>query len=86
MSYYGGYTTTECCNEVVNPISLLVTIAAIAVAAAFLRQAVIDNNVMGLGGKRRKKRGTGFLEVFRGKVPLIEVQLVVFFFIPLMIN
>ena len=75
MSYYGGYDTTECCNNVVDPVSLLVTIAAIAVASAFLRQAVIDNNVMGLGEKRRKKRGTGFLEVFLGgKAPLVPLM------------
>ena len=75
MSYYGGYDTTECRNNVVDSVSLLVTIAAIAVASAFLRQAVIDNNVMGLGGKRRKKRGTGFLEVFLGgKAPLVPLM------------
>ena len=62
MSYYGaGY---ECCNEVVSPISVLVAIGAIAVVSAFLRQAVIDNMIMGPG--RRKKRAT-ILETFLGK-------------------
>ena len=49
---YGLGPELQCCDEVVDPISLLTTIGAIAAASLFLRQAVIDNNVM----MRRKKR------------------------------
>ena len=37
----------------VDPISLLVTIGAITAISLFLRQAVIDNNIM---ARKRKKR------------------------------
>ena len=53
LSGLGGQS--ECCDPKVDPVSLLVTIGAIAAASAFLRQAVIDNNIM---GGRRKKRDT----------------------------
>ena len=43
----------QCCDEVVDPISLLTTIGAIAAASVFLRQAVIDNMVMGMTRKKR---------------------------------
>ena len=50
---FGFGQDLQCCDEVVDPISLLTTIGAIGAASAFLRQAVIDNMVM---GARRKKR------------------------------
>ena len=51
---YGYGPEIQCCDAVVDPISLLTTIGAITAISLFLRQAVIDNNVMGAG---RKKRG-----------------------------
>ena len=44
---------STCCDAVVDPISLLVTIGGIAALSIFLRQAVIDFNIM--AGKRRKR-------------------------------
>ena len=54
---FGGYggSQTQCCDGVVDPISLLVTIGAIAGLAQFLRQAVIDAMVMMGGRKKRSK-------------------------------
>ena len=49
---YGFEPELQCCDSVVDPVSLLSTIGAITAISLFLRQAVIDNNVMG----RRKKR------------------------------
>ncbi len=43
----------QCCDAVVDPISLLTTIGAIAAVSLFLRQAVIDNMVT--MAKRRKR-------------------------------
>ena len=56
-SFAGGYggSQTQCCDAVVDPISLLVTIGAIAGLAQFLRQAVIDAMVMMGGRKKRSK-------------------------------
>ena len=49
-----GYgSNLQCCDEVVDPISLLTVIGAITAASLFLRQAVIDNNVMGAGRRKR---------------------------------
>ena len=45
---------SSCCDPTVDLISVLVTIGAIAAISAFLRQAVIDNNVMGAKRKKRK--------------------------------
>ena len=53
----------QCCDEVVDPISLLTAIGTIAAASLFLRQAVIDNNVMGAG--RRKKRSPDFNSIVK---------------------
>ena len=44
---YGKGPELQCCDPVVDPISLLTTFAGIAGLALFLRQAVIDNNIMG---------------------------------------
>ena len=55
----------QCCDEVVDPVSLFAAIGAIAAASLFLRQAVIDNMIM---GKRRKKR-TLSQELRAGKKP-----------------
>ena len=48
-----GSESSQCCDPVVDPISLLTTVGAIGAISAFLRQAVIDNMVM---MRRRKKR------------------------------
>ena len=48
---------SQCCNGVVDPISLFSTIGALAAASLFLRQAVIDNMIMGMT-KRKKRRST----------------------------
>ena len=48
---YGLGPELQCCDPVVDPISLLATIGAIAGLSLFLRQAVIDFMVM-----RRKRR------------------------------
>ena len=50
---FGLQGSSQCCDPKVDPISVLVAIGAIAAASVFLRQAVIDNNVMGPGRKRR---------------------------------
>lgn len=50
---YGFGPDLQCCDEVVDPISLLTTIGAIAAASVFLRQAVIDNMVMGMTRRKR---------------------------------
>ena len=50
---YGFGPDLQCCDAVVDPISLLTTIGAIAGASVFLRQAVIDNNVMGMTRRKR---------------------------------
>ena len=51
---FGGYgSQTQCCEPVVDPISLITTIGGIAALSLYLRQAVIDFMIkMG----RRKKR------------------------------
>ena len=54
-SFSGYGSQTQCCDGVVDPISLLVTIGAIAGLAQFLRQAVIDAMVM-MGAGRQLKR------------------------------
>ncbi len=55
-SMYGYGPELQCCDAVVDPLSLLGTIGAITALSLFLRQAVIDNNIT--GGKKRKKRNT----------------------------
>ena len=50
---YGYGPELQCCEAVVDPISLLATIGAITALSLFLRQAVIDFMVM---MRRRKKR------------------------------
>ena len=50
---YGKGPELQCCDPVVDPISLLTTIGGIAALSLFLRQAVIDFMVM---MRRRKKR------------------------------
>ena len=48
LSGYGG---EQCCEGVVDPISLLTVIGAIAGLSWFMRQAVIDNMIA--AGKKR---------------------------------
>ena len=55
-SAFGYGPETQCCEAVVDPITLLVSIGAIAGVSLFLRQAVIDFMVMMAG---RKKRALG---------------------------
>ena len=52
---YGKGPELQCCEPVVDPISLLTTIGGIAALSLFLRQAVIDAMVM-MGAGRRIKR------------------------------
>ena len=62
---YGYGPQLQCCDEVVDPISLLATIGAIAALALFLRQAVIDFMVM-MAGRRRKRSGLD-LDLMKGR-------------------
>ncbi len=48
---YGYGPELQCCEPVVDPLSLLAALGAIAALSLFLRQAVIDNMITG-----RKKR------------------------------
>ena len=48
-----GYEETQCCEGIVDPISLLTTLGAIAAVSLFLRQAVIDFKIK--AARRRKK-------------------------------
>ena len=66
MSAYGSYGA-QCCDAVVDPISLLTTIAAIAGLALFLRQAVIDFMVMMAGRRRRKRSGLDLDHLMKGR-------------------
>ena len=51
---YPGYPeSSSCCDPTVDIMSVLVARGTMAAVAVFLRQAVIDNNVMGPGRKRR---------------------------------
>lgn len=52
FSGFGGQS--QCCDAVVDPITLLTVIGAIAGLAQFLRQAVIDNMIAA-----GRKRSTG---------------------------
>ena len=60
LSGYGG---EQCCERVVDPISLLTVIGAIAGLTWFMRQAVIDNMIA--AGRKRKRSISYF--VFDGK-------------------
>ena len=66
FSGFGGQS--QCCDAVVDPITLLTVIGAIAGLALFLRQAVIDNNIM--GGKSFQT----FFEIFSNGVALKVLQ------------
>lgn len=61
---YGLAPELQCCDAVVDPISLLVTIGGIAAVSLFLRQAVIDFMVMGAG--RRKRSNSLHLLISQG--------------------
>ena len=65
---YGKGPELQCCDPVVDPISLLTTLAGIAGLALFLRQAVIDNNIM--GGRSFQT----FFEIFSNGVSLKVLQ------------
>ena len=51
---YGYGPELQCCDAVVDPVSLLSAIGAIAAVSLFLRQGVIDNMIM--MGRRKRKR------------------------------
>ena len=59
----------QCCDAVVDPISMLATIAAIAALSLYLRQAVIDFMIkMARNFGRKKRRSLDILEtVYSGK-------------------
>ena len=70
-SFDYGYSqqVSGCCDSVVDPISLLTVIGGIAGLSLWLRQAVIDFNIMG----GRKKR---FLDIiWIGKEPRITLSM-----------
>ena len=46
---------SQCCDAVVDPISLLTAIGSIAAVSWFLRQAVIDNKVKGARSFRKER-------------------------------
>ena len=64
LGSFGGQDASGCCDPKVDLVSLLVSIGAIAAISAFLRQAVIDNNVMGPGRKRRSFVWQGIVQFF----------------------
>ena len=65
---YGLGPELQCCDPVVDLTTLLGAIGAIAGLALFLRQAVIDNNIM--GGKSFQT----FFEIFSNGVALKVLQ------------
>ena len=65
---------SSCCDPKVDLITLLVTLGAIAAISVFLRQAVIDNNVM---GARRKRRNISWYSGNFSKV--IKISMVGFY-------
>ena len=74
--YAGGYgygPELQCCDAVVDPLSLLAALGSIAALALFLRQAVIDNMIT--GGKKRSNDGTIAEQIkevlFKGRSPKI---------------
>ena len=70
-SYVGSGYGTECCDNKVDPISLLVTIAAIAAVSWFLRQAVIDNMIM---MAKRRRREIDANSLLTGTTTLIDTS------------
>ena len=65
LSGYGE----QCCEQVVDPISLLTVIGAIAGLTWFMRQAVIDNMIM--AGRKRKRSISYF--VFHGNIWNLDI-------------
>ena len=61
---YGKGPELQCCDPVVDPISLLTTLAGIAGLSLFLRQAVID--IMLTGRRRALQHRFNFLS--QGKI------------------
>ena len=49
---YGGFG--ECCEKKVDLVTLGVVLVTIAGIAVFLRQAVIDNNIMAATGRKKR--------------------------------
>ena len=54
-SSFGYGPESQCCDAVVDPISLLTAIGAIAAVSLFLRQAVIDFKVKGARSFRKER-------------------------------
>ena len=68
-SYYqAGFT--DCCERKVDILTLGVVLVAIAALSVFLRQAVIDNNIMA-AGKRRKREASLINDLITG-MKLVE--------------
>lgn len=63
---YGLSDELQCCDAVVDPISLLVTIGSIAAVSLFLRQAVIDFMIM----MRKKRSNSIHLLITQGQLQI----------------
>ena len=61
---YGYGPELQCCDAVVDPLSLFGAIGAITAVSLFLRQQVIDNMVMGPGRKKKRSLGQDLNTVF----------------------
>ena len=70
-SFDYGYSqqVSGCCDPVVDPISLLTVIGGIAGLSLWLRQAVIDFNIM--GGRRKRFLNTMWIGIATSMVFLI---------------
>lgn len=71
---YGLADTLQCCDAVVDPISLLVTIGGIGAVSLFLRQAVIDFMVMA----RKKRSASVHQTIIQGTSILLHLLLHIF--------
>ena len=71
----GGYNSPgleQCCDAVVDITSLLTAIGTIGAVSLFLRQAVIDNEIM---MARRRKRGIDSNFVLKGTEYIFDVNI-----------
>ena len=79
---YGYGPELQCCDAVVDPVSLFSTIGAITAISLFLRQAVIDNNVMGNGKRKKRSVIEAFDFVFKQGTLSFKVVKEIFLRIP----
>ena len=70
---YGYGPSLQCCDPVVDIFSVFGAIAAIAAASLFLRQAVIDNMVMG-PGRRKRSLNQEFVSLLDQGTGVINIQ------------